>query len=73
MSVGENIYSQALSLPPLERERLAVRILTSLELPSVEADRAWLAELERRSEAFERGDCEDMAKLRAQFPEQPTR
>jgi putative addiction module component (TIGR02574 family) len=77
MSAADTLYSQALALTPVEREQLAVRILTSLELPDVEADRAWLAELGRRSDELERGVTSDMdawdalAQLRTKHAERP--
>jgi putative addiction module component (TIGR02574 family) len=50
------IVSDALSLPPRSRAKLAERLLESLEDPKQkEIDRLWADEVEDRIDAYERG------------------
>ena len=51
------IVSDALSLPPRSRAKLAERLLESLEDPKQkEIDRLWADEVEDRIDAYERGE-----------------
>lgn len=53
----EQIYEQAMSLRPTEREALAEQLLLSVTDDDQAAiDAAWLAEARRREEAFSRGE-----------------
>jgi putative addiction module component (TIGR02574 family) len=49
------LLESALKLDPAERFALADEILHSLDRPDPEIDRAWLAEAERRLEAYRSG------------------
>ena len=53
----EDIEAAALQLAPAERARLAERLLVSLDEDD-EILTTWVAEAERRGEAFERGEME---------------
>jgi putative addiction module component (TIGR02574 family) len=44
------------TLPALERLRLAEQILATLDQPDLEIDHAWIAESERRLDAYARGE-----------------
>ena len=51
------VLGAALALPPQDRAIVAERLLESLnEGNQAEIDAAWLAEVERRLEAFDRGE-----------------
>ena len=51
------VISDALSLPPRSRARLAEQFLESLDDPKQkEIDRLWADELEDRIDAYERGE-----------------
>ena len=53
----EQVLEDALSLPPSERAEIAERILSSLDLVSQqENDRLWAQEVEKRIDAYERGE-----------------
>lgn len=56
MSVDE-LETEALKLPPLERERLAVRLLSSLA-SELEFEAEWIEEIERRAREIEEGTVE---------------
>lgn len=56
-SALEEIEAAALQLAPSERVHLAERLLSSLDEDD-EILAAWLAEAERRADAFERGEIE---------------
>ena len=74
MSTSEEILQQLLSLPVETRARLAQQLLESLELPDERNRRLWAEEVERRVDAYERGELkavpgeEVFARLRARFP-----
>lgn len=51
----ENIEAAAMQLAPAERAHLAERLLVSLDEDD-EILAAWVAEAERRGDAFERGE-----------------
>jgi putative addiction module component (TIGR02574 family) len=56
----ERLEAEVLQLPPDERARLARRLIASLDEGSpedpAEVEREWKAEIERRLEAYRRGD-----------------
>jgi putative addiction module component (TIGR02574 family) len=58
----ERLEAEALQLPPDERARLARRLIASLDESSpedpAEVEREWKAEIERRLEAYRRGEVE---------------
>lgn len=71
----EQIFNEALSLPDADRAELADRLHASLGDdvdPEIEA--AWLAEIERRIDAVDRGEIEMMTldefrrRMRERFP-----
>lgn len=74
MTIDE-IRSQALSLPPQERELLAINLFGSLSLEEcqIEIDGIWEAEIASRSEAVRTGRSEtldaqeSLERVRAQF------
>ena len=58
MTVGDDILTLALDLPPQQRAELARRLLLSLESCDFDAnaDELWAAEIERRAAVAERDD-----------------
>ncbi|WP_309399618.1 addiction module protein [Cerasicoccus maritimus] len=57
----EELTSEAMRIPSVERLRLAEQILASLDSPEQrEVDAAWAAEAEERVVAFEQGAVEAM-------------
>jgi len=56
MTIAEQIEIEALKLKPVERVRLAEKILGSLDKPDPEIEQTWVAESEARYEAFKKGD-----------------
>jgi hypothetical protein len=68
----EDIEAAALQLAPAERAHLAERLLVSLDEDD-EILAAWVAEAERRGEAFDRGEMgavdfdESIARLKAKL------
>ena len=56
---AENLESAALALPPMERARLADRLLASLTEDG-EAQEAWAEEIRRRLEAYRSGRIESV-------------
>lgn len=58
MSVTQDVFNSALSLPLSERAALAHRLLRSLEAEGYDADweEAWSAEIEKRLDAMDRGE-----------------
>jgi putative addiction module component (TIGR02574 family) len=59
MSTAEQIRDLALRLPPAGRASLAKELIESLDPgePADEVESAWIAEIESRAEALERGDA----------------
>lgn len=53
MSV-EELESEALKLPPLERERLAIKLLSSVE-SRLDFEEEWIEEVERRARELDEG------------------
>ncbi len=54
---SNKVVSEALSLPPRTRAKLAEKLLKSLDDPKQrEIDRLWAEEVEDRIDAYERGD-----------------
>jgi putative addiction module component (TIGR02574 family) len=53
--VVEDVVRQALKLDEQDRAEVAARMLDSLEPADPEAERVWLAELERRATELESG------------------
>jgi putative addiction module component (TIGR02574 family) len=54
---NESIFSDAMSLPPDQRARLADQLLESLaEKIDPAIEEAWAVEIERRMDAYERGE-----------------
>ncbi len=54
---SDKVISQALSLPPRSRAKLAEKLLESLDDPKQrEIDLLWAAEVEDRIDAYEKGD-----------------
>ena len=56
MTIAEQIEIEALKLKPVERVRLAEKILGSLDKPDPEIEQTWVAESEARYEEFKKGD-----------------
>jgi putative addiction module component (TIGR02574 family) len=56
MSV-EELETEALKLPPMERERLAMKLLSSVE-SSLEFEAEWIQEVERRAQELDEGTVE---------------
>jgi putative addiction module component (TIGR02574 family) len=56
MSAAEQLLSEVLALPEMERAKFAHRLLESLEqVPTSDVEAAWLEELERRVREVETG------------------
>ena len=74
MATSEDILEQLLSLPVETRARLAQQLLESLEPHNERNRQLWADEVERRLEAYERGELkaipgeEVFARLREKFP-----
>ena len=74
MATSEDILEQLLSLPEETRARLAQQLLESLEPHNERNRQLWADEVERRLEAYERGELkaipgeEVFARLREKFP-----
>ena len=69
-SSADELLQRALQLPPDERLALATELLHSVEGPDDdEVSEAWLAELDRRDAAIERGEAtlEDWETVRARI------
>ncbi len=58
-SLAENLESAALALPPVEKARLADRLLASLA-EDEEVEAAWAEEIRRRLEAYRSGQIESV-------------
>lgn len=56
MSIQE-LETQALKLPPLDRERLAMKLLSSVE-SRLEFEAEWIEEVERRAREIDEGTVE---------------
>lgn len=56
MSV-DKLETEALKLPPVERQRLAVRLLSSLD-SGLEFEAEWIEEVERRAREIDEGTVE---------------
>jgi putative addiction module component (TIGR02574 family) len=56
MSV-EELETEAMKLPPAERERLARKLLASVD-PSLEFEAEWIEEVERRAREMDDGTVE---------------
>jgi putative addiction module component (TIGR02574 family) len=56
MSV-EELETEALKLPPVERERLAMKLLSSVEF-ELEFEAEWIEEVERRAREIDEGTVE---------------
>jgi putative addiction module component (TIGR02574 family) len=52
----EQVFAEALSLPPSERAKLAEQLFSSLKIPQQQYDRLWPVEAESRIDAYERGE-----------------
>jgi len=55
---ARRILEAALELPEAERANVAAELMASLPSNELDGDQAWLTELERRAEAFRRGEIE---------------
>ena len=60
-STLKEIEEQALELSPEERAQLAQTLLEWLHVPTPEIEKAWADEIERRLEAYDRGEMETYA------------
>jgi len=59
MPATQQILTQALKLPPIERAVLVERLLSSFEFPSRNRiDSLWAIEAENRIDAYERGEIQ---------------
>lgn len=59
--LASDLLSKALDLPNRERAEIASRLIESLdESPETEIEGAWLAEIERRCAAIDRGEAQTM-------------
>jgi putative addiction module component (TIGR02574 family) len=56
MSKVDDLYTQAMALPMLERAALAQQLLHSLEPEEPDAEEAWAGEIQARSDALHRGE-----------------
>jgi putative addiction module component (TIGR02574 family) len=54
-SNGKKLLSEALRLPPADREALAGRLFDSLETDDPDSESAWQAEIERRIAELDQG------------------
>lgn len=54
----ESLFTEAMKLPPTEREDLATRLFGSLENAQTPLDPSWDAEIARRVEEIESGKVE---------------
>lgn len=80
MSTTNDLLNQVLALPEQQRAEMARQILLSLEPEVSEADHeaAWLAEIDARLDAIERGDAvlydarEALEEIRKQLPRRQT-
>lgn len=53
---SQQVFHQALQLPPIERVELVERLLASFEFPARQTiDHVWAEEAESRIDAYERG------------------
>ncbi len=58
---AEQVFNEALSLPPSERAQLAERLFSSLEISQEELDRLWAKEADSRIDAYERGELKTIS------------
>ncbi len=58
---AEQVFNEALSLPPNERAQLAERLFSSLEISQEELDRLWAKEADSRIDAYERGELKTIS------------
>ena len=56
MSVTKKILEEALALPPTGKAELVDCLLASLDAPDKVIDQLWMEEVERRIDAYERGE-----------------
>jgi putative addiction module component (TIGR02574 family) len=57
MSINEQVLTQALELPPVERAELVEQLLASFEFPLRSTiDSLWAKEAEDRIDAYDRGE-----------------
>ena len=54
----KKLTAEAAKLSPLERAELVEGILSSLDKPDSDIDRAWAVEAQDRLQAYERGEIE---------------
>ncbi len=55
---AEDIFEQALTLPPKDRAILVEKLLASLDQPDATIDELWAKEAEDRINAYEAGELE---------------
>jgi len=80
MSATNDLLNQVLALPEQQRAEMARQILISLEPEGSEVDHeeAWLAEIDARLDAIDRGDAvlydarEALEDIRKQLPRRQT-
>ena len=52
----QELIQDLLALPATDRARIADELLASLDLPDAEVDAHWIAEAERRLQAYDSGE-----------------
>ncbi|MBI4753582.1 addiction module protein [Candidatus Desantisbacteria bacterium] len=61
MPIAEQVFTQALSLLPMERAELVEQLLSSFEFSSRNTiDSLWAKEAENRIDAYDRGDIKSI-------------
>ena len=56
MLAKEEIYNEIMQMQPLEKAKLIEELMLSLDMPTSEVDEAWKEEIEKRVDAYERGE-----------------
>jgi hypothetical protein len=58
----QELYQQAIQLPPLEKLRLAELLLADLDTPDPEIDAVWRDEARKRWQAYQAGELATVSK-----------
>ena len=58
---AQELYQQAMQLPPLEKLRLAELLLADLDTPAPEIDAVWRDEAQKRWQAYQGGELKTVS------------
>jgi len=61
MLAREEIYYEVMQMQPLEKAKLIEELMLSLDMPSSEVDEAWKDEIEKRVDAYAKGEVKSIS------------